>query len=45
MEFNKLDLSMSLEMLLKMKEFKEINIPFRNVTKIQFGTYFDRNTG
>ncbi|CAM4816055.1 unnamed protein product [Rotaria magnacalcarata] len=43
MEFDKLDLSMSLQMLLKMNDFKGINIPFRNVTKIQFGTCFDRH--
>ncbi|CAF1547975.1 unnamed protein product, partial [Didymodactylos carnosus] len=40
--FNKSDLMMSSEILFKMRLYKGIDIPFRNVTKIQFGTCFDR---
>ncbi|CAF2106113.1 unnamed protein product, partial [Rotaria magnacalcarata] len=39
---DKSDFLMSLEILLKMRQYKGINIPFRNITKIQFGTHFDR---
>ncbi|CAF4024654.1 unnamed protein product, partial [Rotaria sordida] len=41
-DFNKTDLLMSLEILSNMKENNRIDGLFRNVTKIQFGTYFDR---
>ncbi|CAF3870306.1 unnamed protein product, partial [Rotaria sordida] len=41
-DFDKYGLLMSLKVLSKMRQSKRIDIPFRNVTKIQFGTYFDR---
>ena len=45
MDFDKSDLLMSLKILSKMRQYKEIDMPFRNITKIQFGTYFDRKNG
>ncbi|CAF4089302.1 unnamed protein product [Rotaria magnacalcarata] len=42
--FNESDCMMSSEILFKMRQYNEIDIPFRNVTKLQFGTYFDRST-
>ncbi|CAF1496216.1 unnamed protein product [Rotaria magnacalcarata] len=42
--FNESDCMMSSEILFKMRQYNEIDIPFRNVTKLQFGTHFDRST-
>ncbi|CAF5091142.1 unnamed protein product, partial [Rotaria sp. Silwood1] len=44
-DFDKTDLLRSLEILSNMKEKNRIDSPFRNITKIQFGTYFDRRNG
>ncbi|CAF4401825.1 unnamed protein product, partial [Rotaria sp. Silwood2] len=41
-DFDKTDLLISLEILSNMKEKNRIDSPFRNITKIQFGTHFDR---
>ncbi|CAF0947683.1 unnamed protein product [Adineta steineri] len=40
-DMDKFDLMMSLELLSKMRQNMKLNNPFRNVTKIQFGMYFD----
>lgn len=45
MDFHQSDLLMSLKILCKMRQCKEIDMPFRNITKIQFGTHFDRVNG
>ena len=45
MDFDDSDLLMSLNSLSKMKQCTTIDMPFRNVTKIQFGTWFDRFNG
>ena len=45
MDFDELDLLKSFKILLKMRQYKGIDIPFRNITKIQFGTWFDRQNG
>ncbi len=45
MDFDQTDLLMSLKVLCEMWQYKRIDIPFRNVTKIQFGTHFDRIHG
>jgi hypothetical protein len=45
MDFDKKDFLMSLKVLCEMRQYKGIDTPFRNVTKIQFGTHFDRVQG
>ncbi|CAF3361200.1 unnamed protein product [Rotaria socialis] len=42
MGFDESDLLVSLKILCKMKLYKGVDMPFRNVTKIQFGTHLDR---
>ncbi|CAM4944871.1 unnamed protein product [Rotaria socialis] len=42
MGFDESDLLVSLKILSKMKLYKGVDMPFRNVTKIQFGTHLDR---
>jgi hypothetical protein len=44
-DFDKSDFLMSLEILSKMRQNTNIHIPFRNLTKIQFGTYFCQKNG
>jgi hypothetical protein len=36
---------MSSEILFQLRQYNEIDLPFRNVTKIQFGVNFDRRNG
>ncbi|CAM4775044.1 unnamed protein product [Rotaria magnacalcarata] len=43
-DFDDSDLLMSLNSLSEMKQYKKVDMPFRNVTKLQFGTWFDRNS-
>ena len=45
LDFDDSDLLMSLNSLSEMKQYKAIDMPLRNVTKIQFGTWFDRDNG
>ena len=43
--FDANDFRMSLEILSKMRQHNEIDMTFRNITKIQFGTYFHQRNG
>ncbi|CAM4966703.1 unnamed protein product [Rotaria socialis] len=43
-DFDDSDLLMSLNSLSEMKQYKKVDMAFRNVTKIQFGTWFDRHS-
>ncbi len=45
MDFDQSDLLMSLKILCKMRQYKDIDMRFRNVTKIQFGTHFHQTNG